>query len=553
MPSPRRGAGAVLIIVAAILTLLGVFAFGLGFQSRGMTMQSGRANEEEQCEAYAQMALAEAAHYIRVRVNEPGTGIFDLFRKDAPTSLWIPPDQLAFVGRELKLLKGYSLGSGISVNVLRRAPVAIEAEERVPYEAVGVVRLSVAVDGPDRSGSDRTEEFGFRSVLTAPPRPFDLCTFFMLRPDELLTRGAVNGDPNGTIKYAVDTLKEYKRICTEIRDKLRDAISQAGPYADGIRDLADIFDRLVTRDWPAEPWEALPPDQNTLDVPAKVHLFDWPICVLSVAPQLDLGKLNLPEVVGPRIRSVQTRNPRIQQASEAMNRAIQGQDLEGTKAQAEVLTELIKEDCTDLQAVLVAYKTFQDLLIEVGGEAREDLEKRVRRISAPEQSWRAHYRFEGEGAAAQASAFLARDPPPSGVVYVDDPAAPLTVRVSGLSGRLAIVSKGNMVVQRATVADTESDALVLIAYGDLEVEGELQAGIISWNGGYRPTGNSFTGSLILDTVVSTSPLDLIFKGTLTRQTSLLSGPDGDPERPPPDQSALHVALDPAPPYRRSLP
>jgi len=116
--------------------------------------------------------------------------------------------------------------------------------------------------------------------------------------------------------------------------------------------------------------------------------------------------------------------------------------------------------------MLQGYKIFQDALIEVGGPERIRILKRIRRLDATEQPWRNHYKFSGAGSAARATAFVSRDPPPSGVLWVENhDDETLNININNLNGRLQIIASGNVQVQNATVADPSRDVLIIVSYG----------------------------------------------------------------------------------------
>ncbi len=548
----RHGSGTILFAVAALLVVMAVLAMSMSARSRGVTAMSQKAIYNEKCAEFAEMAITEAAHYLRIHANDRDHAAYQLFRaQDRGATLQIIPDDLVHTYREVQRIPGYSLGYGVKIEVVRRAAIGIQREERVPYEAVGVVRFSTTVSGPKSSGVDRTDEYGFRSVLTAPPRPLDMCTFFLRNPDALLRKGAFDGDANRTIEEFAKSLRVRKKSLADMIPIFQQMASLGMPG-----DVQGLIQRLQSTiaSWPAQDWQVFRTDQaNTTGKPAQLHLFDNPVIFFSAEEQIDLAKLDLPTLITQPVSSILQRDQQIEgivRELQALAQAQSASDINRAIAATDRVRDLIAQNAAEIEKVMVAYKEFQDLLIEVAGQARDELEKRVRRLEAEEQPWKAHYRFIGEGGAKQAAAFLDRDPPPSGTMYVQDPTEALVVNVRNLKGRLSIVCMGDMTIQNATVQNPDEDLLILTGYGRLEVEGPIQAAIVSWNGGYGSRGESFAGSLILDEIPAGTATDAVLKGTLTRQKSVLSGEPGNSTRPPPFEWCLHIALDPVAPYRR---
>lgn len=588
----RLGSGVVLVVVFALLIILAAWAFSMSYLSTGATRQSARAQFRERCADLAQMALTETVHYLRTRVNNPDQrDIFEGFRADTPPDLTLDLDDLALTRAEALRYPEYSISS-VEVHVPRRTSIGVEAEERVPYEAVGIARLSVTVSGPNDAQVTRLEEYGFRSVLTAPTRPLDMLTFFLGDPSGLLERNqapegveGANAVMDWIDRKSAEAVAYYQAWEANAQDMANIARqgAQAAGYLGGIADrieqqIMPLFRNAYTRGtqpgfWPLPPWQVVEPYQSSAGE-FQVHRFAPDILVYTAAPSVDLRVFNLPVLVGTRIADTKSRNS----ASINMDEVLKGiyQTYKDYEARQEIPPEQqITEDLNKFEAaskqhislwhdnarsfgeILILYKNFQDALIEVGGPEKERIQNRIRRLNAREQPWRNHFHFtqstHPDGPAAAATAFLAQKPPPSGVVWVDDPKTRLSLDITGLTGRLQVISSGDMTVERATVADPNKDVLILVGYGEVELKGPVQAAIISWGGRYAARGQDLQGSLILNSIhklTSDGTLSEILAGTLTRQDAIQSGPGGNKRRPPPAPESLHIAFSPVPPYRR---
>lgn len=578
----RLGAGMVLIVVFFLLMILAVWAFSMSFFSQSTTQQSARAQFRERCEELGRMAILETMHAIRIRVNdESERAIFDAFRMDNPPEMVFDIGQLAHTQVEMKRFPGYSIEE-VTVRVPRRASIGVTAEERVPYEAVGVARVTVTAYGPEDARATLVEEYGFRSVLTAPPRPLDMLSFFLEDPTTLLTKGAYSNDPNLTIELLIKRMADQKRYyldwvkpINDLADLAKQGIQIDGAYSQVetlLRSLSQEFQNAGTVGtgagfYPVQEWTAVQPNEDSR-AERTLHFFAAPICVYTAADTLDLSILDLPNKVEPELKYL---FDQVDPPSQELHQVLQGfyqkysggtdhgaqtalADAQETQQKARENFQLVHGGARRMETVLEAYKTFEDSLIEVGGSELERIQKRLRRLASAEQPWRNHYRFYRQGAAAEAAAFLNRDPPPSGVVLIEDPdGTPLEVNLANLTGRLQIITRGDMVVQRATVANPSEDALILISYGALDVQGEVNAALISWGQRYESRGQDILGSLVLRGIPPTTSMPALsemFSGTLTYQLAVRSGPPGNRQRPPPNPTSLHIAFSPIPPYRR---
>lgn len=577
----RRGVGMVLIIVLALLAILGAWAFGMSFYSHSTTMQTARAQARERCAQLAQMAVTESIHAIRTRVNNPDeTRVFEAFRADDPDDLEIGLAQLIHTAEEVKRFPGYEL-SPVTVEIPRRTSLGVTAEERVPYEAVGIARFLVTATGPDSAQVTEVTEYGFRSVLTAPPRPLDMLTFFLRDPSTLLEMGAVNGDPNDTIDHLTNVMAHQRDFYSRWDQNLGRLIEKTkqapgGSLDNAIAKLGELqlrfrnaytFKANATGFWPIPDWTVVEPHQSSA-AENTLHKFARPICVYTAAPTVDLSLFDLPNRIIPLLEHLDGMRDPSDALGQVFARLYQKYiGMTSVPPESQVLADIAESDeaatkhfamfhegAKKIHDMMTSYKLFQDALIEVGGRERERILKRIRRLDVQEQPWRNHFRFRGKGAAAKASKFLNQDPPPSGVMLVQDPDDPLVVNIRNLTGRLQIITSGHMTVRSATVRRPSDDVLILISYGRLAVDGPMTAGVISWNGGYETDNpQDFTGSLILDSVHpnrTREEIGRMFTGTLTFQKKLLSGKPGNKRREPPYPESLHIAFSPVPPYRR---
>lgn len=540
----RRGAGTVFIVVFCLLTVIGTWALSQSYLSQGALAQSQRAQHSERCLDLAEIATEEVVHYLRSFANDPTSPLFAFLREDVfPAQLSLPAEDLPKLQEVLSRLSGYGLRRSAEVTILRRAYGTLEAAERVNHEAFGVLRIDVAVSGPDGSRAHLKSEYGFRTNLMAPSRPYDQFTFFLGDPEVLLTRDAFESDANKTIEMALARLTSHRQALQKLADELEGK--------QGAETLQRIFADGAGPRYPTPDWTVAEAHAPTHETEYRLHYFAWPISLYSLEPEIRLEDVNLPAKVGPLVRTEADQQARIDAQVAAIRSLTQGgASASQAEAAAQQLVDLVLQEAATLRELLSVYKQFQDALVEIAGEARQELLLRSRNFAPLEQQYRASYRFEGAGAAGFAEKFLARRPIPSGVVFVQNGSDPLRVDLRDFSGRLFVVTEGDMEVLGATVKDPSKDLITLLSTGGLEIKGPTQACVVSWGGAFDTDGSSLRGALVLDALYPTSPLNDVLRGTLKRQDLIQTGPPGYPVRPPPDPTSILVTISPKPVYRR---
>jgi ElaB/YqjD/DUF883 family membrane-anchored ribosome-binding protein len=553
------------------LTLF-LFAISLGFRGQGVTASVRRSVYRDVASNFARSATAEALHILRKESNQEGTLSFRLMHTQGPATMTLGLDQLPHTFGELAVEKRYGLEGGVEIRILRRAASSLLPEERVPFEALGVLRVTASVKGPRRMVGKSEADYGYRVVLTAAPRPFDLPTFMLVNPTELLRRGAYKGDPNIAIETSAAQIKNFHKILQEMESyfgesakkaekKLRKSLipknikkklKKALQILQGLQQSYSQGSKAPT--WPARAWIVREPDAATLDNYEELHVFHSQLLVYSLESEIELEKLNLPSRVGSDASEVEREEPKLIDQGKKVEAALNAQNpdqMDETKTLCLDYLKKVLEQVRRLDAMLQVYKEFQDLLIEVGGDAQEELLMRYRRLRFADQEWKTPYLFHGPQAVAQATKFLASHP--RGMVVVNTPEGSkeeLVVRLNDFQGRLVLVSTAPLRLEQIRLRDATRDAVICIGYNGLEVAGEVEAGLIDRSGQYISGGDTFTGSLILDHLTSDSPLDLIFRGKLRHQDALLSGPDsGSGGRPPPLERNLEVIIGPEPLHR----
>lgn len=563
--------GAAFVTVMAVLVILSLYAMAMSVRSQGAGLQTRKARYQETCDELARLALREGIFRVRSFANDPGQALFELLRRpaNAGETLRLDRSDLPHSTAELGRYAAYRW-DGVEVQTVRWGPLALEAAEAVSYEAAGILRVTAQVRGPFDSSSTQSAEYDYRLGLTSLPRPFDAYTFFLAHPEPLLTLGAHEGDPNRTISWAVSHLATLRKQAEDLQlqipqviQKLEDAKASAPAPLAGVLDQAiatigqlqpELAAFLSPPRWPADPmWTVKDPGTETAGEVHTLHLFAPGLSIYSLAESLDLAQLDLPTRVEPLVRQLEDREADRKAAGQAVAAALAaGQSAPAALVDAlRNLFQVLQADALDCHQLLVRYKTFQDLVVEVGDAAQGELALRSRRLGRSEARRRADFVFAGPGMAEKATRFLRLRPPPSGILYVDDDTQALTVDVEGLRGRLVVYSLHAIEVEKATVEDPARDAIVCISPKAVRVlQDGAQLAVATGGPGFLGTGSSWTGALLLDRLPDRGAIDRTLKGVLTRMPSLVTGPLGEVDpRPPPDASAIQVMVGPAPLFR----
>lgn len=570
-PARRRGLGSSLLLVLGLTLVLSITAFSVGDRSRDVSAQVRRSARELQGESLARMANLAALRYLRRHSDQTGSEVHRfLTRPDLPAPLLLDLGDLPHLAAELDRTPGFELSGPVEVLPLRRHPLTLEVEEQEAYELHGMLRITSRISGPASLRTRLVREYPHRNLVVAPPRPFDTLTFFLAEARPLLSWGAWQGDPNRTIEGARTCHQALVRQLREVEEALGSAARGLAAKSEELSgsDQGASMTRALER--MSQQLEAESHSQDRAAERIGSHSLPQPgpfpeeACLLSRDPEIDLADLDLPRILRRPLEAwapdAGGLNPEAESLRLALREALARPKQTQEELQADLseildLARRFRQACLPLSetllTILQSYQRFQDRWEIVSGSPRQGLLGHARRLTRAEQRWRADFVFLGAGAARRARLFLEQRPPPTGVVFVSDPSAPLRLRLGAVEGRLTIASTSPLTVTGARVRDPERDALVLIAYSGLEVRGELQAALVSLGGQLDHPGGDLRGSLWLESLPGPGSLSALLRGRLRSQQGLRSGPAGPSPRPPPSAHALHVLLGPRPLYWRA--
>jgi hypothetical protein len=564
IPHRRDGFGAVTMVVLVVVLLLLPFSLALSDRSRGLTSLLGRVDASGRAGELAELALQEAVHLVRVEANTPGSPVFDFLRSaNGGEEIGLAPEALRFTEEELSLVPGTALAGPVMVRAVRWAYASRDEAQTTDYDLYGVLRLSARVTTADGGSALRELDHGVRVSLTAPVRPFDRTTFLLADATPLLRRGSLGGDANAAIRLAAERIPEWRQALERDLEHFR-RYRDRHPRAPELLDpIVEAFEATLTRvPTPDRYWKVLGTSTPSHEVERAVHLFHEDLAIYSTAPVIDLATLDLPTRVEPVTREVEAANEATRLLDEERVRvgqrimdAIDARDLGGIQGQLPEYHDVHRQYLASVErlvralgTLLETYKTFQDAIQEVGGDDARFLVGRFGRLTEEELRAKAHYLFEGPQAAERATHFLHTDPPPRGLVYVDNRDIPLELELQGVEGSLVIATSGEILVRRATVAELERDTLTLVSQRHVSVRGPMHAAVLLPTG-TAEFGDEQSGSLILRELFGETAR--VLRGVVRRQARLETSP-GNPggTRAPPRPETLHVTLDPYPLYRK---
>lgn len=226
--------------------------------------------------------------------------------------------------------------------------------------------------------------------------------------------------------------------------------------------------------------------------------------------------------------------------------------IEATVAALEAAARALASTDVDARvgAVFQLLVDFRSVFVTVGGQAQQTFYDRVQRLKGEAMLRRAHFVFDGPGAAARAASFLAEAAPDAGVVVVRN-TAPLEVDLPEVSGRLLLVAFGPAIVRRARVRDPAEDSITLVLYGAADVRAdEVDASLVLLGPEVQRLPRArVRGSLVLVDAAAVTGRDLL-AGELTYDPALAAGPRSADDAAPLTPEARRTLLSPAPRGRR---
>ena len=500
----RQGIGLFFIIIVTLIVIVSfVGLFQMTF-ARHVVDQVGDVSIGEMALLIAESATAEAAFRVRKLANKPGENAFAAFRQEvyADGSGTFSLD--VEIPHTLNLLNKsqysrFSIDS-LDVNVLFQKQFST-----VPYEKYGVVNCSATVATRTSLTNKiiRTVNLclEFKVLLTAPPRPFDQVTFFLVNGTSVVSSANYKID---------DTISEYGRIEGD-RDEFVSLLEGARGTVPGF-DFDGAVGQLRSVNIPSR-----------ASIENRIHKFNTPLTIFTVKDNVDLEMVDLPGRLEEADGSIRDAQTLYEKARSALSRNA------ASESSVSSYVTALRAFVMAYDKNIVAIDEFQDYFAEYSDSARDQLAGFFPKLE--EVEWRrkaAWYLSDRKGnIASQLKDLLTQNSPLSGVIFISNSEEALNMEeVAGVTkGNLVIVTTGNVRLS-GTGASAPSSLLTIVSYGTVSVEGTCYASIVANNRLSMAPSAKIFGNLIMKDIRNFSGL----KGTAQRDSRLHSGRTvpGDP-------------------------
>lgn len=495
----RKGAGAVLSVVALLIAILLVLGLSRAFLSDAVLDDAGAEQLGATAANLAESALEELQLAVRAGVNDAASPLHALFRQRLSTT----PDAgfpvpLSAVPAAAKLAAAASVTLEVeSVRVIRRE--LFENKEFNYNEHHGRIEYRVrafAARGLKRIERRVTATQDYKVVAASIPPPFDQNPLFVVNAAPLAGGTTTNraietfdGVRQKWIAYLDDLLAASPGAAQEIRavkaefariPKLDDA---PRPAAGTVHRNPDDLMAVLTSGFSGRPPE-LPGEALDLATPVARWQADVERLDARAAAQVALVK----QAGDDYRRTGQAPDPKVFDAAFAAIRAVADR--------ARTYQE--------------AVRGWQDMMGEISGKARKKLLTDVEHLTLATLERKAFYRIseaDANGDATRAldqlEARLRADTGSdvlNGIVYVDNPRSVLDLtRRPPVRGRRIYAVSGAARVANLTRA-TPTDGVSVICHGPLTVEGDV-TGVLAAMARLEIRGKvKLTGALVADTL-----------------------------------------------------
>ncbi len=475
----RRGIGIFFGVLLMFVLLVAFVGFARMMFSRQVTSSAARQVLKRRLRSYASSVAEEAVHYVKSRVNRPGTELFGIFRRE----VYAGESGAEKLHVDVELAGAVPVWSDLSLDSLEVAIVYQRQFSRMPYEKYGVVEVSVEVSkrlGLAGSVSLRLKVgYPFKVVLAGVPRPYDQTTVFVRKADSL-----VEG-VNDWLRDAGTIFASLRRERDEVLDLLEGVTSPA-----------------VDRDYWKRTIEGVSiPGESFLW--GRVHLFPEPLTVFSVEEYVLLSWLDLKGALHDAAGRLEGRRTRYEQALSELRSSADSPRAWGR------YVESLRSYVAGVLDCIESVRSFQEKFSEYSGPARERLESFSYKLTLAEFARKTTWYLPedalgGNDINAVMAEFLRRHPVVNGVVFVDNPTSQLALhgeRIGRLEGKWIIVSSGKIRVDKLYAPGDDSMG-VIASYGRLSVEDSNAVALIAMGETEFMSGAVVDGCVVFDEIGS---------------------------------------------------
>jgi hypothetical protein len=485
----RRGVGVLLVIILSFIVVLSIVGVSQRYLTSAVTAQTQRSSLGDLTGDLAESCLEEALHVLRTRANDPGSKLFELFRRDVyadqsgeiDLTPWIQLPQMQRILKDPLLARFYIKDLEARVTYQRQF-------EDLPYERFGLIRIRARVqfDLSLTDGVTREMEagVGFKVVLVGPPRPFDQATLLVYVTD---AQGSLSyGDVNARKREWVIQLAEL------IESAGRRAVDPATPEPAKSEFTAFRGQVQPTPDAWQEKLPDLPSDRAAV---FAVKPGGAPVAFEDIYLMKKIEEKERTDLVPAR---------RDHERAVAAAAARPGD----AQAQRE-LAATYRQLAQALAAMLKVIADYRDVFRVWGGTEYETLDRFRYKLRADHWAHKPFYTVVESPAAgpidAQVRKLLGGLKPVNGVLRVDNPTQELDLTGMTIQGKLIIVAgRGGVRVANLNRQERASDLLTVICVGGtLSVEDEVHAALLSSEGriSFKP-GSVVHGLVMTDRLPS---------------------------------------------------
>ena len=557
--SKRSGFGILLVFVCVILLIIFASGAGQSFFSSQVINHTHRAGIGNNCRYLAECACEEAFFRIEDGVNNSSSGIFTSFRTKVfgkgPATFDISLGSLKQVEDMVAAMPTahqYAIDS-VKAEVLFRQQIA-----GLSYETFGTIKVSAHVSSGFYRSLVRKVEIirDFKMALISSPRPFCKASLFIGESHSFLKTtpnreikdsysgiGAIWRFFQETLETAEESAKkntqaDYSDLISEVKDAVSDIESAAG-------------NMLVKKeaDYPI-------PSMNQSGVPhyfgdvkgAGDNLITSPsqLAILTADSIPDLSKIDLFNNVEPfEVTRADTYQKYLDEKESYRDYLESKKNADASEADS--IKEEIKKRLDKLKKLgvktvkaavseLKAHDEFQEILSEKSGSSY-DLwwEFVISKLRLPDWKEKAFFHVKSVDELKEminsSKDALTGNCNLSGIVYMDT-ADSVTFSNFSHRGKLIIVVPGDLSLESISVADENVDQLTFVSFGELSLDGNIQATVIMGYTGNGPRKLRLSGLRLTGSFISADGLLFTagnFEGSLKYNEKINSGDTGENE------------------------
>lgn len=549
----RQGAGSVLVIVLVMLFIITTITLGRSFFTSYVTDRTSKSVYGDLALAMAGNILKEGNLRLSLLANNDASSstLFNNLRsEDVDFTAEIPMASLPVSQTMLSEYGGYKvLDDEIEVRCLSKHP----SSRVLPFfhDSYGLLELSASIQHRQSGTFRRKKEiFSYRRTLTAPPAPLSNYTLMIGDGVFLTDAYGVDNDANKTIDGAISRintlftiLQEFESKGNELKRALEDKADSSippisGQYEDGAKEVQKSID-IIQQTILLKPEVILKDFGEETDSNDKaLHYFaPAPRCFYSQEPQINLEDINLPTKVKTRLSLIDDNEKELKEHAGNLKSFIDSKptNLSPLSGLTDNLCQSTVSTAKEYESLLLKdYKNFQSKLIEIGSTSYPDYLKAFMQLSKIDLLRKATSIITeeddgtGQDISEKLNKFLDNHDRYSGLIFVQN-TTELTINRK-FKGRIFLVVERDVVIERATIDNEDSDLLTIASLRKMTLRGPVEASLIPWHSFSSIPGVPIKGNIIFSRLSFIGgPPEEVLAGTITYDPRL-AGASGNDEQ-----------------------